>query len=260
MHVLYVTSFAPDMYYATGAPLLESFMETGSEGSFLVAHEGQLGDVIARSWPTVLRHDLDSSAFLRQWLDQHRDIVPVERGGEATPCQCPGRDTERHEVGCHWDWYNRNACRWFRKIVALDHALDLEDWTHVVWLDSDCRFLQQVPAATICQVFGTSSMFYLRGSDRMVIESGIIGFKRDQPGLTLLRHVIDRYRSGLFRQDARWDDGYQFGLTVDEHPEAPSIDIATRSGDFDYVVPGSALGRHLAHFKGVHGPVLRLMR
>jgi len=260
MRVLYVTSFAPDMYYATGSHLLESFMATGSEGAFLVCHEGNLGDVVAQCWPTVLQYDLESSAFLREWLDQHRDIVPVERGGLATPCRCVGRDAERHEVGCYWDWYNRNACRWFRKIVALDYSLGLDDWTHIVWLDSDCRFLQHVSSAAICHVFGPRSMFYLRGSDRMVIESGIIGFKRDQPGLTLLQDVIGRYRSGVFRQDARWDDGYQFQLAVDEHPEVPSIDIATRSGDFDYVVPGSALGRYLAHFKGVHGPVLRLMR
>jgi hypothetical protein len=257
MSVLFVTSFAPDMYRTTGMHLIESFRTSGTEGRVLVCHEGNLGAELAHASPWVELYDLDHSPFLAEWLARHQSIIPRDSGGLADPCDCQGGT---HRPRCHWDWYNRNAFRWFRKLVALDHALSLDDWSYVIWVDSDCRFTRQMTTEKVREIFGGHSVVYLRGQDRPVIESGVIGFKRDPGGLTVLRRVIERYRTDRFAEDDRWDDGYQFQLAIDEYPDIRSADLATRSTAFDYVVPGSPFGPYLDHFKGVHGMVLRLMR
>jgi hypothetical protein len=264
MHALFVTSFAPDMFRTTGVHLLTSFVNSGTPGQMLVCHEGSLAAAIAQRWPTLLQYDLAESAFLRSWLHDHRDIIPDYLGGQAVSCDCTP-DPEAgvmapHKPRCVFDWYNRNASRWFRKIVALDHAMSLDSGDCIVWLDADCRFTSTLPPAMLDEVFGDHAAFYLRGPDRRVIESGVIGFRRDAAGLDLLTRSIERYRSGRFREDARWDDGYQFQMMFDETPTIPAIDIAGPATNFDYVLPGSPLGPFLAHFKGVHGHVLRVMR
>ena len=72
--------------------------------------------------------------------------------------------------------------------------------------------------------------------------------------------VIQRYATGAFRADERWDDGYQFQRVIERHPEIPSKDLSARTTVYDFVLPSSPLGAYIDHFKGVHGAVLRLMR
>ncbi len=59
-------------------------------------------------------------------------------------------------------------------------------------------------------LFKEHSVLYHKSPDREVIESGVIAFRMDAYGIRTLESVIDIYRSGRFRAEERWDDGYIF--------------------------------------------------
>ncbi len=151
-----------------------------------------------------------------------------------------------------WSWFNKNASRWFRKIVALDHALRIGGVDAIVWIDSDCCFLKTLRLVEIEAWFGEGSVFFLRGPDRPVLEAGVIGFRTDASGRAVLNSAIERYRSGRFREDTRWDDGYQFQLALRENSEVVATDWGRSADERGHVVPGSRLGEFIAHYKGIH--------
>jgi hypothetical protein len=260
--LLYVTSFGPDMYQMTGRHLVDSFLDSGVEGRLLICHEQRMSDLFHEPDDRLLIYDLDHSSFLRQWLESNKDIIPTHLGGNADGCSCfepSGADAD-HKPNCPASWFNRNASRWFRKIVSLDHALTLPGIEIVVWLDSDCRFRKKLSYEQVAGFFKGGSVFYLKSRDREVMESGIVGFHLGRSGRDFLALTIDRYRSGAFRNDPRWDDGYQFQMTVDCYESIiKTVDLAAYATGFDDVVPNSPIGEYLHHFKGVHGPVLQIM-
>jgi hypothetical protein len=130
----------------------------------------------------------------------------------------------------------------------------------IVWIDSDCRFKKSLPASLWSSLFADYAALYHKSPERSVIESGVIAFRMNAPGKSLLNQVIDCYHSGAFRSEERWDDGYIFQKVFERHPELPAKDLALSAMMFDYVLPGSPVGSYIDHYKGVHGGVLRLMR
>src|SRR5262245_36387055 len=125
MRVLYVTSFNSELYQATGHRLVESFLRC-SGATLLACHEDHAGSELPDD-PRIRQYDLDTSKMLHGWLTENTAIIPANLGGTAGPCDCDARDEPfgPHRTGCHWFWFNRNASRWFRKLVALDHAQSL---------------------------------------------------------------------------------------------------------------------------------------
>jgi hypothetical protein len=242
------------MYLASGVNLIHSFCRHITDARLLACYEQIAGSEIPACPPRVLTYDLEQSEFLHSWLERNRDCIPTTLGGSAVRCDCPSPDDPfaSHRERCVWEWFNKNASRWFRKIVSLDYALRSEDADVIVWLDCDCCFLRAVPLAEIEAWFGNGSVFFLKGPDRPVIEAGIIGFRTDSCGRAVLNSAIERYRSGRFREDSRWDDGYQFQLAIQENPEVGAIDWAGRADKGSHVVAKSRLGEFIAHFKGTH--------
>lgn len=260
MNPLFVTSFGPDMYDATGVHLVRSFAQIQADGCLLLCHEKLGGRV--HDFDRMMIYDLGESALLRDWLENNRDIIPPALGGNAPRCGCPQPDNPHvdHARGCPWGWFNKRASRWFRKIASLDYARHIAGFDALIWLDSDCRFRRALPGEEIDRWFGGASVFYLKSPEREVIESGVMGFRMNEGGQRLLGSVVDHYRSGAFRSDRRWDDGYQFQLTIARNGEVPCVDIAERMSGDGHVVAHSPVGRYLEHRKGVHCHVLRITK
>ena len=263
MNILYVTSFTARMYELTGTLLLESFLRTNSDGNLLICREGELG-TLKQTSERVTQYDLGQSQFLKDWLAVNRDLVPVSLGGTASACQCDGPDDPwtGHQQGCVFQWFNKNASRWFRKIVSLDFALSDTHCDAIIWIDCDCQFLKKLPSTVFEKLFENTSVLYHKSLDRSVVETGVIGFKCDFGGRTLLERVINRFRSGEFRQDLRWDDGYQFQIVIDASKDVRSKDLGKRADPQEHgmghVLPSGPLGEYIRHLKGVHS-MLRLM-
>lgn len=251
------------MYSATGIHLLESFGRYCRDMA-LVACLEQFGDQPPKhADPNVLFADLTEDPVLRTWLSTNADIIPQHLGGRAKPCTCAvvgfGID-EHHVEGCPNAWYNRNAARWFRKAVALHIVAERYPGARLIWLDSDCRFIKPLNSATVLTWFGDGAGFYCKSSMRKVLESGVFGLNLREGGSAFLADLLAKYSSGAFRNDPRWDDGYQIQTIIDKRSDLKMIDLAPHALPYRAeVIATSVLGEYLEHYRGVHGPVLHLM-
>ncbi len=259
MSILWVTSFARDMWKATGERMVNSFLNSGSDGRLLVCTEG---DIALPQHPRLLQFDLDQSRFLKEWLSANRAYIPVEMGGTSPGCRCvPGvllpSKSKRHKPGCPGQWFNRNASRWFRKVVSLREALTREADT-IVWVDCDCAFSKRVAEAEVGRWFRGASIFYFR-STRPIAETGIVGY-RGSPGREAIECLIGLYASQEYRRHPRWDDSAMFERVLQLKPGVAAVDVADKVGHNAEVVPYSPVGPFIQHFKGHHGRKAKVMR
>jgi hypothetical protein len=255
MSVLLVTSFTPELFAASGERLVRSFIDKAGGGTMLVCHEG-FHDTTAFRHRRIRTYNLGRSALLRDWLAANRDIIPIRFGGSAAECACPdpANPFAEHRRRCHNAWFNYHASRWFRKVVSLEYATRPGSSEYVVWIDCDCSVTAPIAETQIKRWFREKPVFYLKSPQREVIESGVLGVRNNRLGRKFVTATVERYTSGTFRKDRRWDDGYQFQLALRKHPEIPRIDLADGSigGRFGHVVPCSPIGRYIRHHKGVN--------
>lgn len=264
MKVLWVTSFAKDML-GSGKQLLDSFTQHNVPGAVFVGAEGfdvfdptihaQLGTDRERT----MLYPVDQDSWLLLWLTQNADIIPKHLGGQNDGvCRCPGGPLEvhdkKHKLPCIGHWFCRNASRWFRKIVTQRAALEValrDGYTHLIWVDADCRFKKPMHLETVRTWFKNKAMFFLKNK-REFMEAGVIGFDLTKNGHSVMQDVIERFRSGEFRQQKRWDDCITYQWCIDR-AKVPAVDIAFGVGDHAAVVPYSPLSLWIEHDKGRHG-------
>jgi hypothetical protein len=241
MKILYVTTFNQRLYDATGKNMIESFVRHKTEGDLLIAYEDGLDKVIPHHKKFIF-HNLETDKFLSSWLKDNEDIIPTDLGGTFEG-EYKGRAK-----------FNQRASQWFRKIVSLNRAMDLKEYNAIVFLDSDTTINKNLTASKIEEIFDGQSMFYHLGPYRdesgTGIESGIIGFNLNEQGGILLACVINKFRSGDFKNYIRWDDGYIFRMVVEENTQIPTRDLVNvREND---VVEHGPFAEFIVHKKGVH--------
>ena len=242
MKILYVTSFNRRLYEATGQRMIESFVYHKTEGDLLITYEDDLSKDIPKHRKFIF-YNLEEDQWLTKWLKENEDIIPVSLGGLFEGVY-EGRAK-----------FNQRASQWFRKIVALNKALDYKDkYDAIIYLDSDTVFTKHLSSEKIDKIFDGSSMFYHLGDYRRRvktgIESGIIGFNLQELGEELLGTVIYKFRSGAFRKYIRWDDGYVFRMVVEENPNISTRDLV--SCEESNVVEYGPFAQYIVHDKGVH--------
>jgi hypothetical protein len=241
MKILYVTTFNQRLYDATGKNMIESFVRYKTEGDLLIAYEDGLDKVIPHHRKFIF-HNLETDKFLSSWLKDNEDIIPTDLGGTFE-----GEYTLKAK-------FNQRASQWFRKIVALNRAMDLKGYDAIVFLDSDTSINKNLKSSKIEEIFDGQSMFYHLGPYRKEsgtgIESGVIGFNLNEQGGILLACVINKFRSGDFKNYIRWDDGYIFRMVVEENPQIPARDLVdVREND---VVEYGPFAEFIVHEKGIH--------
>jgi hypothetical protein len=266
VRALWVTTFSNDMYKTSAMPLINSFRKFHPPGELLCVTEGmKIQEDLAVKDGKVLYTPIENMPWLSEWLNANADVIPKHLGGTADgTCTCPGGPLEvhakNHKMPCIGHWFNRNASRWFRKIVAQDFALKFaqeRNYTHLMWVDSDCHFLRNFQRADVQGWFSSTAMFYLKHK-REMLEAGVLGFDLTRNGNSVMEHVIDVYRSGQFRTLKRWDDCAVYQWCVDR-TKVPCVDIARRVGEHARVVEYSPLARFVTHDKGRHGRKLGIM-
>ena len=254
-----VTSFSHELFVASGSSLLHSFLDVGQEGIFYVGYEGPWNNLDSKK---IFGFDLDCDAFLQDWLVANRDVIPDYLGGLAEECSCPGREERhaKHAYRCHWQWMNRNASRWFRKVASL-LLVAATSARYVLWLDSDAYFRKAIPIDVFISWLGGKGMFYCRGH-RPGVEAGVMGFDLGRGGRIFLDTMHERYVSRAYLSDERWDDGYQIGRVLDlGFKDARDLVHPTQWKHVtNDVIPKTVLNEYLAHRKGLHGRMLNLMK
>jgi len=237
MKTLYVTSFNQRLLNATGHKLLESFLDHQRRDKLLCCHDPDVqmpkfyDGAHADRIPT---YNLGKCKILRDWREQFDGVV-----ARAT------------------SYWNRNAARWFRKVVSINHAAQTTKAHRLVWLDCDCIVKRAIPEGFWRQLFGHShgkySVFYLKGPTRTVEECGFTAYDLRRDGRTFIEHYLARYTSGEFLSDERWDDCFQFQRTRETHPEILCRDFAGETtGPYGPVFENSPLAEYLDHPKGSH--------
>tara|TARA_R110002020_G_scaffold3005_8_gene13922 strand:+ start:1312 stop:2148 length:837 start_codon:yes stop_codon:yes gene_type:complete len=263
---LYVTSFNKPMFEATGKRMVMSFINAGVEGDLLITYEQEIAEEIPKA-DSILLFDLDSDEFLLGWLEANKDVILEEFGGEFKGCDCDKLNSSEHHMLNHVKYcpamaFNKRACFWFRKIAAMREAMRIakEDnrYDRVVFIDSDVVFKRGIPEQYMDSVFKGAGFFFHLGEHRARIqtgiESGFIGFSRENKGFKFLQIVIDSFVTKDFRRFDRWDDGYVFRRLWEEHPEIPSKDVVGKHPlkPYAHVVRYGAFAKYLEHEKGCH--------
>jgi hypothetical protein len=155
-------------------------------------------------------------------------------------------------------WFRKNMFRWFRKIVALDHA-SAGYGDVLCWMDCDCYSKAPLPRAKLEEAFGGRGVFIMKGN-RAHTETGLVGYDLAEPGVRwLLGAMKEHYMSRGFERHPRWDDCITLDLKLAE-PESPRHrDLAKRAVGHGEVLPTTLLAPYLEHMKGLHSRGLGLV-
>jgi len=236
--ILYVTSFNKKLYEATGKDMLESFVYVKTEGEILVTYED---DITIPKHRKFIPYNLDTDDFLNNWLEENKDVIPKSIGGNFEGSMSK---------------YNARASKWFRKIAALNKALEYKDrYEAIVFVDSDTTFKNKITEEYVLSVFDNSAMFYHLGQYRKHIdagiESGFIGFHMKNGGDEFLRRTIKKFQDK--ESDVRFfvSNPQTGGMGITLHA---ATNVIYYSNDFNLESRKQSEDR--AHRVGQHHPVL----
>jgi hypothetical protein len=257
--VRFITSFNDVFYDASGKRCIETFREhnpsfdiwayvEAAEKNTLVEIEGEVGALGA----TVVR--LPDLPLLSEFLEVARDVIPREFGGDAPPEMFPGEGPLAGDV-----WFRKNMYRWFRKIVALDHASARFDEV-LFWMDCDCFSKAPLPLSTIEDAFRGAGVIRMKANRRHT-ETGLVGYDLVEEGVhELLDAMKAHYMSRTFERYPRWDDCITLDLCLARSGAPRSRDIAKRAVGHGDVLQTTTFAPYLEHDKGLHSRQLGLVR
>lgn len=255
MKILWATTFSADLWESSGKLLLDSFVATKTPGTLVAYVEGM--DV--PETPNVEHRRIDNNAVLKSFLEQNQSVIPDSLGGTATSpyCRCRGGPFDvhsaKHRLPCIGYWFCKNASRWMRKPLAAKLASDEygNNFDIMMWVDADASFLQTVPPEVVASWFRKKyACIYLKNK-RTAIETGVFGYHMKYGGRKIADCVLERYTSGKYRRDRRWDDCVQMERGI-ANAKVPVLDVATNVGPRNTVIQYSPLAAYLGHDKGKH--------
>jgi hypothetical protein len=249
--VRFVTSFNERLFEASGERCVESFRRHNPSFDIAAYIEAMNGDGVERMETAlaplmVPSVRLDDLPLLSEFFTLARDVIPQELGGDAPADMFPGTGPETGDV-----WFRKHMFRWFRKIVALDHAAKASGGV-LFWMDCDCFSTAPLPREVIEQAFAGAGVVYMR-SRRKHTETGLVGYNLDAPGVReLIERMKRHYLTREFERHPRWDDCITLDLYLKERDAPASRDVATRVLARGEVISASPFGPYVGHDKGLH--------
>jgi hypothetical protein len=148
--------------------------------------------------------------------------------------------------------YRFDAVRFAHKVAAIELAYASGTAQALVWMDADCVTHADVDAAWLSGLLGDADLGYLRRS-RMYSECGFMIFRRGPACDTLLRRLVELYRSdGLFQLD-EWHDSFAIDHVRKQCEAAGELSGVSLSGGAEntmHPLVNGPLGARLDHLKG----------
>jgi hypothetical protein len=260
--VRFITSFNEVFFEASGRQCLEQFRHFNPQwpiASYIEATQpGALSslehELKNKNFAYVL---LDEQPLLQSFLETARDVIPVSLGGDAPEAMFPG------EGPASESWFRKHMFRWFRKIVALDHAAAAGSGV-LVWMDCDCYATAPLPQSVLESAFGDAGIFFMKGN-RDMTEAGLVGYDLDAPGVRpFLAAMKAHYMERRFEKYARWDDCFTFDFVRTTGVLAPGVlpacrDIGREADDMGNILDSTPFAPFLTHDKGLHSRKLNLV-
>jgi len=247
--ILYITSFNKKLFDATGNGFIKSFYENQKDDLF-IGTEDNIPQL--ENYPVKI-YQLENDSILQQWTKANIDIIPYYAGGQSRPCDCNFGSQKKHIKYCPWWGWNRNAYRWFRKVITIYYALQTfsSEYDWFFWVDCDCVFTRIIKHERI-EKYNKMDVLHLIGTFRNADETGLILFNMNNKGGDFIKKWMKKYTSGSFRKDDRWDDGYQLTMVRRAYPsEFKYYDMAAGIHGRN-VAHKSIFGKHIRHHKGIH--------
>ena len=247
--MLYVTSFNEQIFKLSGLRLLDTYLSFIQNSVLLVCYEdkdntGYLDAIINRVNGALIFYKLSDDVYLNNWLNENKDLIPTEYGGECTQ---------------DLDQWNIKASLWFRKIASLNyvHKNYSDNTDYIIWIDADCFFMRDLPSTYVISQFNDTYCFYHLGkwryeNNQKSIESGFMGFKKGD-GYILLKEIIDEFSDKKFIKYSRWDDGHVMGqiITSSNIKSVDLVGCAPRRTTWDVIDKGP-FKTFVVHNKGCH--------
>ncbi len=251
--MIYVSSFNKNLYIATGKNMLESFQEQNPEDSFTLFVEDDID--LSNHGNVKSIYPLDTEPMLHLWLDDNADIIPKVYGGTFT-CMCSyNREvpTKGHKKGCPAGSMRRRACHWYRKVVSWQIARELHD--RFVWVDCDTILHNNMPEKVISDYLHHCPVRFHYGKFRAChnvgIETGIVMFDVHNGGGDVLEYIKNRFVSGTFRTEKRWDDAWILTVAT-QHFDLLEMGDLHPSSTSNSPMDDGPLSSYLKHNKGIH--------
>ena len=239
--ILYVTSFNQKLYDNSGKSLISSFKnKMNSNDNLLICHEN-VKFLEMDTMVNLIYKDISDNCFLKKWLAENKDIIPISLGGIST------------DRFSHW---NYRASLWFRKIVSLHIALQYKSqFDMIVWIDSDCIIKRNIDSQELSSRVTNKHVGYVYGDKRkqspnLSIETGVIIFNNIE-NFKSIRLFISEYKNRQFHRYDRWDDGYIFEMLINKKI-LDSIDLVENSKDINHPIKDTFLNKFITHEKGRH--------
>jgi hypothetical protein len=216
--VLYITTFNKKLYDQSGLDLINSFLTTETNGELLVCYEeiNFIHDDIK-----ILSYDMTNDEYMLQWINTNINNIPECYGGNAK---------NTHPIVIQFNkqegqyWANHRASRYFRKVVALNYALEhySNKYDFIFVIDSDCIFKKRVDDSVVDSIFSDkSAMIYYWSTYRKKIdrgpETGFTGYCKKNNGFEFAKIICKCFASQDFLRFKYWDDGYVIGQLINEN-------------------------------------------
>ena len=225
MNILYVTTFNKVLFEKTGKNLLDSYLNKVTIGDFLVCYEDFDYDNDSNK---IIKYDLKNDKYMNDWLENNKNIIPKMYDGDADDDSDifidKNVDPISGEKGQYWA--KLRASRYFRKVVALNYAINKysEKYDYIFFIDSDCIFKKDFDYNLINKLFiNDVSMVYFWGKFRKSInrgpETGFTGYSKKNNGFNFIKIISDCFESKKFLNYDYWDDGYVIGKLIDENKD-----------------------------------------
>jgi hypothetical protein len=249
--VRFVTSFNDRLYQVSGKRCVETFQHYNPRYEVVAYVEARTPEALQAMQQQldergIANVNLDELPLLSEFFEVARDVIPQEWGGLAPEDFFPP-PTASNPGG----YFRKNMYRWFRKIVALDHAM--RDFDGVLfWMDCDCYCKGPIPRAVLRRAFGGAGIVYMK-ANRSATETSLIGFDLAQPGVReLIDGMREHYMKRRFLSLANWDDCVTFDHLRGQLEEPVCRDIGIWADRDGHIMRSTVLAPYLEHDKKIH--------
>ena len=281
---LYTTCFNRTIFDLTGKECIRSFLEMNVEGDLLLAYEAEsrepsldalefrkeimaylesLPDELWKEKRSIALHDLDNNEILNEVLENNKDVIPTDYGGENAEMS-RGNVPENLVVTLGAARYFKyRASKWWRVFAALHAASCQEDHEYVIQIDADLAFIKPIPLSKILEEIGNHAVFYHEGKYRrerveeglkgIGIETSFTGYSRKNGGYNIIERLMQKLTTQDFRNYDRWDDSFLLSKIIHEDVEYECRDLIDDDIEDTDVVGRGPFKDYIRHFKGLNG-------
>lgn len=203
------------MFEFSGKRLVQSFLDMSTDKTTMLFCTENYKIEDDEKHSNVIFEDIGNYEFLTNWLEENKDIIPIQLGGEYDHTTDP-QAQDKHMIPGKM---NYKASLWFRKVSALHYAyhkyIKTGEFNTLIWVDSDCFFINNINIGWAINLFKGKNGFIMMGNRRQKqqigVESGLWGI-RDK--YDFLEDIFRTYEKKRYQRSLYWGDGHVMGYLL----------------------------------------------